>query len=109
MKTAAMRTVNGVLELHPGLRRSFTRKWVPVGRVDRGKAMIRVVIVQWHASPCGDHRYEGPRLPSDIQLAIDGRMRFRSPCRCCHVLLTFGELLVSATGLKFAYSQTPLP
>jgi hypothetical protein len=43
--------VNEVREQHPCLRRRFTRKCVPIGRVDRGEAMIRVVIVQLHASP----------------------------------------------------------
>ena len=33
----------------------------------------------------------------------------RSPGRCCLMsLLTFGEVLVSTTGLEFAYSQAPL-
>jgi hypothetical protein len=50
-----MRAVNEVREQHPCLRRIFTRMEVPVGRVDRGKAMIRVMIVQGHASPCGEH------------------------------------------------------
>ena len=36
-------------------------------------------------------------------------MRFPSSGRCCRMLLlTFGEVLVSATGLEFAYSQAPL-
>ena len=43
-----------------------------------------------------------------IQLAIDGGDQSRSPGRSLpYVLLTFGEVLVSATGLEFAYSQAP--
>jgi hypothetical protein len=50
-----MRAVNQVHEQHPCLTRSFTRKWIPGGRVDYGKAMIRGMNARWHASPCGDH------------------------------------------------------
>ena len=50
-KRVAMRAVNEVRERQPCLRRSFMKKVRPGGRVDRGIVMIRVGIVQWHASP----------------------------------------------------------
>jgi proton-dependent oligopeptide transporter, POT family len=46
---------------------------------------------------------------SAIQLAIDGGDAVSITWQVLpDVLLTFGEVLVSATGLEFAYSQTPL-
>jgi POT family proton-dependent oligopeptide transporter len=44
-----------------------------------------------------------------FQLAIDGGSRFSIVTQVLpYALLTFGEVLVSATGLEFAYSQAPL-
>ena len=44
-----------------------------------------------------------------IQLAIDGGDAVSITWQVLpYVLLTFGEVLVSATGLEFAYSQAPL-
>jgi POT family proton-dependent oligopeptide transporter len=45
-----------------------------------------------------------------IQLAIDGGSPVSITWQVLpYVLLTFGEVLVSATGLEFAYSQAPAP
>jgi POT family proton-dependent oligopeptide transporter len=44
-----------------------------------------------------------------MQLAIDGGTAFSITWQVLpYALLTFGEVLVSATGLEFAYSQAPL-
>jgi POT family proton-dependent oligopeptide transporter len=44
-----------------------------------------------------------------FQLVIDGGARFSIVMQVLpYALLTFGEVLVSATGLEFAYSQAPL-
>jgi POT family proton-dependent oligopeptide transporter len=45
-----------------------------------------------------------------MQLTIDGGTRFAITWQILpYVFLTVGEVLVSATGLEFAYSQAPLP
>jgi proton-dependent oligopeptide transporter, POT family len=45
-----------------------------------------------------------------IQLAIDGGSPVSITWQVLpYALLTFGEVLVSATGLEFAYSQAPAP
>jgi hypothetical protein len=49
------------------------------------------------------------RAAGAIQLAIDGGDAVSITWQVLpYVLLTFGEVLVSATGLEFAYSQAPL-
>ena len=44
-----------------------------------------------------------------MQLVLDGGNAFSITWQVLpYCLLTFGEVLVSATGLEFAYSQAPL-
>jgi POT family proton-dependent oligopeptide transporter len=81
------------LVLYPWLRR---RGWEPTS-VRRMTLGILFAAFAWVAA-------------GSLQLAIDGRAAKLTILwqLIPYALLTFGEVLVSATGLEFAYSQAPL-
>ena len=79
------------LVLYPALRRAGIEP-TPLRRMGTG---IAFAALAWFAA-------------GGIQLAIDGGSDISIVWQVLpYALLTFGEVLVSATGLEFAYSQAP--